>query len=273
MQILVGADPELFVRNPNNMQFVSGHGLVPGTKLEPFKVDRGAVQVDGMALEFNIDPAATANEFFMNINTVRDRLQRMVPGYELVADPVAEFGDEYMRTQPPEALELGCEPDYCAWTGKANERPDGNVSFRSGAGHIHIGWTDGADTRSVNHLADCVAMAKQMDYYLGIYSLLWDGDNRRRSLYGKAGAFRPKPYGVEYRTLSNAWLRDPRMIRWVYHATVRGAEDLAAGKSAVDKHGDLAREVIDTNVTDWPNLYQLNIPVAKPPGLGDQKVA
>lgn len=265
MKVLVGADPELFVRNPNSKQFVSGHGMIQGTKYQPFKVDRGAVQVDGMALEFNIDPAETAAEFFENINTVRARLQRMVPGYELVADPVAEFSDEVINSQPKEALELGCEPDFCAWTGEVNPRPDGAVSFRSGAGHIHIGWCDGADVRSKNHLADCYAMVKQMDYYTGVHSLLWDPDNRRRSLYGKAGAFRPKPYGVEYRTLSNAWLRDPRLIRWIYLATTRAANDLAEGKAAFEKYGELARELIDNNVTDWPTKHKLDIPVAVPP--------
>jgi len=263
VKILIGADPELFVRNKNHGAFVSGHGLIPGTKYQPHKVDCGAVQVDGMALEFNIDPAETVDEFFRNINTVRDRLQRMVSGYELVADPVAEFEESVLSAQPPEALELGCEPDFCAWTGQENPRPDGKVNFRSGAGHIHIGWCDGADVRSKNHMEDCLSVVKQMDYYLGIHSLQWDTDNRRRSLYGKAGAFRPKPYGVEYRTLSNAWLRDPKLIRWVYLAATKGVNDLSSGLNMANIHGDLARKIIDENIIDWPKVYDLGIPVAK----------
>lgn len=53
----IGADPEVFVGREG--QFFSAHGLVPGNKRRPHKVDRGAVQVDGMALEFNIDPASS----------------------------------------------------------------------------------------------------------------------------------------------------------------------------------------------------------------------
>ena len=49
----IGADPEVFVADSLTNTFVSAHDLVPGTKLEPFAVNKGAVQVDGMALEFN----------------------------------------------------------------------------------------------------------------------------------------------------------------------------------------------------------------------------
>ena len=265
MKILVGCDPELFVKNPNSGKYVSGHGLILGTKYEPFKVDKGAVQVDGMALEFNIDPAATGDEFINNINAVRQQLQSMVPGFTLCPDPVADFDEEVIKAQPEEALELGCEPDYCAWTNDVNPRPNGAVNFRSGAGHIHIGWGSGFDTRSTNHRDDCLDVVKQMDYYLGIHSLLWDPDNRRRSLYGKAGAFRVKPYGVEYRTLSNAWLKSDLLMKWVYAATRQAMQDLMDGRRAFERHGDLARSIIDNNETDWPSKYDIDLPVSRPP--------
>jgi hypothetical protein len=56
MEFKIGADPEFFLRDKATGKFVSAHGLIPGTKRQPMKVDKGAVQVDGMALEFNIDP-------------------------------------------------------------------------------------------------------------------------------------------------------------------------------------------------------------------------
>src|SRR3546814_10533944 len=67
----------------------------------------------------------------------------MVPGYDLVATPVAEFGFDYIKAQTREALELGCDPDYNAWEdGAVNTKPDGDNPFRTGAGHVHIGWTN-----------------------------------------------------------------------------------------------------------------------------------
>ncbi len=272
MKILVGADPELFVRKNN--QFVSAHGMIQGTKYEPFKVPNGAVQIDGMALEFNIDPAATAQEFFDNIQSVRDTMQRMVPGYEVVCDPVAIFDQGYFDTVPEEAKELGCEPDFCAYTGEANPRPDNTQPMRTASGHIHIGWTEGVDIRSSNHTSDCHSVVKQLDYALGIYSLLWDPDNRRRSMYGKAGAYRPKSYGVEYRVLSNRWLSDPRLIHWVYSAVQQAMADLSNGVKYFEQHGDeTARQIIDTNEIDWPSKYRFGLPIATPPGLKSLKVA
>ena len=51
-----------------------------------------------------------------------------------------------------------------------------------------------------------------MDYTLGLDSLLLDSDTRRRSMYGRAGSFRFKEYGIEYRTLSNFWIKNNKSI-------------------------------------------------------------
>ena len=58
-----------------------------------------------------------------------------------------------------------------------------------------------------------------MDLFLGCPSIILDKDNKRRELYGKAGAYRNKPYGVEYRTLSNFWLTSSKLMQWVYKRT------------------------------------------------------
>jgi len=102
--LTVGADPEVFVKQGG--KFVSAHGLVQGTKEEPFVVDKGAVQVDGMALEFNIDPAKNAKEFSDNIRVVMDILDGMVPDHELVPTPTATFGKKYMTTMLGRAVLL-----------------------------------------------------------------------------------------------------------------------------------------------------------------------
>ncbi len=57
-----GCDPELFVINDEGV-FVSAEGLIPGDKQNPYKVPGGAIQVDGMAAEFNIDPVTNYADF------------------------------------------------------------------------------------------------------------------------------------------------------------------------------------------------------------------
>jgi hypothetical protein len=266
LQILVGADPEIFMRKDG--MFVSAHGAIPGDKKNPHKVDKGAVQVDGMALEFNIDPAASEEEFVGNVQAVMATLHKMVPGFELVADPVAHFGAAYIAAQPAEAVELGCDPDFNAWmNGAANERPDGAADFRTGAGHVHIGWTKDADCQDPGHVEACVMLAQQMDYYLGLGSLWYDGDQKRRELYGAPGAFRIKPYGMEYRVLSNAWLRSEKLMRWVYSNAVKGTRALLEGESSFEMYGDAARDIISRGNKFLASRYMRALQIQMPEGV------
>lgn len=244
---LVGADPEFFVSKMGKPY--SAHGLIPGNKKNPFKVDKGAVQVDGMALEFNINPAANVDEFVANLDSVMDTIMKMVPDYDFYGKPVADFGLEYIQRQPEEAKILGCDPDYNAYTMSANPTPNGETPFRTASGHIHVGWTNDVNPHDPEHFSACARLARMMDYTLGVPSLLWDKDDRRRELYGKAGAFRPKPYGMEYRTLSCAWL-DPENKHWrkyVYHQTIKAIQLLFEDPEADQRKisGKSAQEIID----------------------------
>lgn len=242
--ILVGCDPEIFVKQDG--VFKSAHGLIVGDKKNPQKVNRGAVQVDGMALEFNIDPAASEDEFVLNVETVFSTIRNMVPEYEVVAVPVAHFTPEYMKAQPEEALELGCDPDFNGWTGIANPRPNGDRPFRTASGHVHIGWTADQHVDGGKHFNQSMMAAKQMDFFLGLPSLFYDGDVERRELYGKAGACRIKPYGMEYRTLSNAWLNGENLMRWVYQSVQAGMEALMGGWILEEEFGDI-QNIINTS--------------------------
>ena len=251
MDFKIGADPEFFVRKDG--KFISAHGLIEGTKKNPLKVPGGAVQVDGMALEFNIDPATTFKEFDDNIRSVLNALRKMVPrNIEFVFTPVAEFKREYIDAQPEEARRLGCDPDFNAYTGKANAAPNAEKPFRTASGHIHIGWAEGMDIEDVDHIEACQMMVKQLDTALGLPSLLWDVNSQRRELYGKAGAYRPKPYGVEYRVLSNVWVNDVYLRQFVFEQTEFAFNKLLAGKRFFSKN-TAYHKLIDNS--DWYNAY------------------
>lgn len=256
LSVTVGCDPEVFVAPKNKKTVVSAHGLIPGTKYDPHNILDGMVQVDGCALEFGITPAATPYEWFDRVKSVMTQLKDMVPGHKILIQPTATFDTGYWDRDVPEtAKALGCEPDFNAWTGEINPKPDTSKfpSLRTAAGHIHVGWCKNKDINDKNHLEDCRLVVKQLDYYLGIWSLQWDADSTRRELYGKAGAFRPKPYGCEYRVPSNMWLSYDGLIDWVYYAVRKAIQDLAGGQSQEATHGDLAQKIIDENQTDWMN--------------------
>jgi hypothetical protein len=270
--LLFGCDPELFLVNPNNGEYRSAHQYVPGTKEKPHLVDKGAIQLDGVAAEFNIMPVSNPNDWVRNINTVWSQLNDVVrpSGYALRADPVATFDRAYFSDNiPAENKVLGCNPDFNAWELCPNDPPQATESFRTGSGHIHIGWGKNFDTQDPLYFEECAEVARQLDYYLGIWSLLWDRDHRRRALYGCAGAFRPKPYGLEYRVLSNAWLRSEPLMRWVFHAAKSALEDLDEGLRYEDFHKDLARHIINDNHTEWfrePGAPVID-KVPPPPGM------
>jgi hypothetical protein len=250
MKILVGADPEIFMFKDGLP--VSAHGAIQGTKHDPFKVKDGAVQVDGMALEFNIDPASTEEEFIHNVESVLATLKSMVPGFDLVATPVAEFGFDYIKAQPEDALLLGCDPDFDAWNdGQINPRPNGDNPFRTGAGHVHIGWTSDADVMDSSHINTGITLTKQLDAFLALPSLFYDSATKRRTMYGKAGAFRTKSYGVEYRVLSNAWLKDSKLMGWVYKNTILAVENLMGGNHVYKEMGE---DILSEITNDKPNL-------------------
>lgn len=245
MQVTVGADPEVFVVK-NGKPFCA-HGMVPGTKHNPHKVKDGAVQVDGFALEFNTDPASTAKQFVHNIHSVFSTLESMIPeDCKLHVFPSVRFDWGHMRNQPKEALELGCDPDYNAYTGKENIKPNGDTNLRTAAGHVHLGWTSGADPHDDAHFESCRSLTRQLDFFLGIPSLILDehGDERRQ-LYGKAGAFRPKSYGCEYRVLSNFWLRNKMLTEWVFVTAQAAIASLISGNNLFEKYGDVAKRLID----------------------------
>jgi hypothetical protein len=236
-EIFVGCDPEVFVIDKKTKNFVSGHGLILGTKQEPLRVKHGMVQVDGMALEFGIDPAKTEDEFVSRISLVMETLKKMLPkGLELAVVPIASFSEEIMQVQPREALDLGCDPDYNAYTLALNPSPQlPKHNIRSAGGHVHIGFTAGAPPKHPEHLKACAVLAAEMDYQLGVPSLSWDNNIERRKIYGGPGAFRPKPYGMEYRTLSNQWLLSEDLMRYVYRKTILSVSNVLCLKHNFNK--------------------------------------
>lgn len=223
----VGTDPEVFLWHTIKRKFVGAHGVTHGTKEYPAVLDwPNLVQVDGMALEINT-PATMFPDIFSKICLdARRSLKELVgKGRRIKIVPTAEFDDEEWDRAPEEAKILGCDPDFNAWSGGINEPPNADVRFRTGAGHIHIGWGKGFSLDD-NYKHICQEVIKEQDALNGVASLLYDQDTKRRSLYGKAGAFRPKTYGVEYRTLSNSWFRNTDLTKYVARRTFQGVKNL-----------------------------------------------
>lgn len=229
MRIKIGCDPELFLHN--GMEYVSAHEGFPGTKREPFKLEKGAVQVDGTALEFNIDPAENADEFDGNIKIVLKQMEDMVRKVDqslaMTYSPVAEYEEIYFALLPVSTKALGCEPDFDV-NGEIKTPSEEllRTPVRTAAGHIHIGWTEGENPFDEKHFERCKTIAKA---FVGqrFFTPRTPLERQRVKYYGVPGSFRPKPYGVELRTPSNLWVARSAHRKQMFNLVHKRVQELS----------------------------------------------
>lgn len=208
----LGSDPEVFLQD-NAGNPVSAIGYINADKWNPMQIpDMPAgytLQEDNVSLEYGIPPAASADEFVNHIQAVMNKSLEYVQGLSFSKLSCIVFPEEQM--QHPLAHIFGCEPDFDAWTRDVNKKPEPpHPLMRSAGGHVHV------ETKR-----SPLEVVRNMDLFLGVPSVLMDNGEMRKKLYGKAGAFRAKSYGVEYRTLSNFWIFDEKLIRWVWRNSER----------------------------------------------------
>lgn len=232
----LGCDPELFLQNKVG-QLISSIGLIGGTKDFPMPIGEGcAVQEDNVAVEFNTPPCASADDFVrsinFNLNFLRQRASEL--NLQLCIKPSGVFDDEQLASEAAQVF--GCEPDFNAWNGgRQNPRPSApNKNLRSCGGHIHIETSE-----------DPIKMVQAMDLFVGCAMVEFDTDTERRQLYGKPGAFRIKPYGVEYRTASNAWITSDDRIRWAWDQTAKAIKFVEDGHEISEEDGKLIQQCIN----------------------------
>ena len=265
----VGSDAELFLLKAGAPHPVCG--LVGGTKQDPLPVLGGngyAVQEDNVTLEFNIPPASTAEEFQDSLSKMLAYLQEEMAKKDLTCQSVSEMlFPSSLLEQFPQAHIFGCEPDYCVWTKSVNPRPEfirfigadrkTTQEFRCAGYHIHISYTVDDEAPTLEALE---ALVKAQDVFLGVPLTLQEsgpsqGQYRRRAYYGRAGAFRPTPYGHEYRVLGSAVLSaNPILNRWIFDANQRAMDFLnnhgTDGVAALDANGQIIRNAINDRHMD-----------------------
>jgi hypothetical protein len=213
----LGSDPELFLQRDSAPLPVCG--LIGGTKEKPIPMEgmpKGYfIQEDNVMLEFNIPPAMNSRQFASNIQQALLHIFTRVKetlNADIIPSCRVLFPAAVLNRQG--AHMFGCSKDFDAYAnGQAhapleptNLRGPGG-EWRFAGGHIHVGYAP-------RGIPEFVA-AQFADVFLGLRSVPYDKQEKRRQLYGKAGRFRPTPYGIEYRTLSNFWLFDEGLTRGI----------------------------------------------------------
>lgn len=212
--VTVGADPEIILLKDGEP--VPAIGVVGGTKYAPRPLGIGAVQEDNVMAEFNIPPAHSANEFDYNIETMLATLENLVTpqGYTFSNAAWANYHPSHL--EHPLAESMGCEPDWNAWTLEQNRPPNSRdmKGVRATGGHIHVG---GFGDKYPEERQEAVLA---MDLRVGVPLSLLVNDSVRKQFYGQAGAYRPKPYGIEYRVPNNHWIWTSAFRKWIFNQTV-----------------------------------------------------
>lgn len=250
----LGSDPELFLKKDG--KHVSAIGLIGGTKEHPKPIKelspRGfSLQEDNVLLEYNTPPASSLKRWSKYHSSVLSYIRDMLAakGLEYAIDASALMPKEELRD--PKAGVFGCDPDFNAWTLRINPKPrSSNPFLRSAGGHVHIGIS-GTKTQKID-------IIRKLDATLGLWAVIKDPDDRRKELYGTAGACRFKPYGVEYRVLSNFWLKNGYLTECVWYI-VANALDIPSsvymGKEDAIQHAinfnkkELARDLLPRAIT------------------------
>lgn len=255
MNFTIGADPEVFLYDASAKRAIPATLCFFGNKSKPEPLDCGTVIHDNVAAEFTVPAVNNCNDFVEVIGLMR-RAVLEAARTRLANDKIVlDFGSSSRIWKPkdlthPDTMVFGCDPDFNAWQGgekNPKPNPESLAGLRSTGGHIHIGVDDEWFQRKPGQLE----LVRVLDASVGQVIANWEhkGGNginhrRRRTMYGAAGCYRPKPYGVEYRSPSPVWCSSDDRARIIYDVIEKVIKH-------VKDYGNESLEKIltDTNVT------------------------
>ena len=191
-----GSDPEFF--------FLKDDKVVPGVQAAQ---GLQLVAPDGFQSELHPAPNTcrqlAANRLGACIDEAFSRAQ--AHNFQIDFSVGREIDDMTFLSVPEEDRRFGCQPTKTPY--KKVKVPIGTrTRFRSCGGHIHLGEHKLASLKE----ADQHKLVQLLDIICGNTCVLIDRDPaniRRRKTYGRAGEYRMKSYGIEYRVPSNFWLK------------------------------------------------------------------
>lgn len=279
VSITIGADPEFILMTApvpkstsklsfNNYEPRPITGLLGGTKAKPIAVHPDypsyMMQEDNVMAELNVPAASSGKELFRSVelgkklmlNNIIPKLQGYHVGWS--SSCVGRFPVDALKT--PGAQRFGCDPDFDAYNDGAKCDPvvmakGDKYEERYAGGHIHVGWSELPSIPS-NVLAMFVEAYAYLPY------LMYDQQGGRRATYGAAGRYRPKPYGIEYRTPSNFWTYDRNLGTGLLDAILCAARGLAYLDQDYLIHAyntipweDIKTAINTSNTTDASTLY------------------
>lgn len=255
-EITLGSDPEVAVVNMLEGAIVPVCGLFGGDKGDPVPVnEHGGWLEDGVALELNPVPRKKPEEAQKSLHAlIRAAADFGAKKNISLHYPVQEqtFHDDVL-SQNPKASVFGCAQDLSAYyVGVPREnvmqqamRTHGN-GIRFYGGHVHLGITDWPEA-----LPKFVAV-RIVDLLLGAAHAraYTPYPATRDEFYGRAGLYRETAYGIEYRTLSNHWIKEDVSKPH----TLRRLHDIGKIFANFEEHSSRLVEIY--NSVDWAKFEE-----------------
>lgn len=267
VSISFGADPEFF--------FSKGGKIIGSEKVLPkdgvhqlSKNDNGDVVqddklivIDGVQAEFNVLPSTCRQSFSGNLRScflhLYDQMQQK--GVEADFSQSIKISEEELKTLDKQNQKFGCSPSKNAYKESKIDVNPLKYTYRSAGGHLHFGDTGSSYTKAV--LAKHKEVVQMLDIIVGNTCVLLDRDEgniERRKVYGKAGEYRTPAHGLEYRTLSNFWMRSYQLMSFVLALSrfaISVANDNAVSKEILSKV-DMAKIQKAINKNDYDLAYE-----------------
>lgn len=239
--VMLGCDPELFLTTKDG-QVVGSERYLPEAGLTGVSGQGTACKVilDGVQVELNPPASHCRQELASRIGAAMAALKVHLAGKDVVAmvasgSAVVEVSAEELNRLSEKSKMLGCAPSNNYYDkGMTIDVNPATYTKRSAGGHIHLGFSGSPEL--MNHREELVPI---LDALLGNTSVMIDLDPNaaeRRKVYGRAGETRSPYYGLEYRTLSNFWLRSYPLMSGVF-AIARHAVSVLNTKYYYPQHG------------------------------------
>lgn len=223
----------------------------------------GAAYWDGVQAEFTVNGAicysGVVDSIHAGLQAILTAARKINPKAKLSANSVMHIPSQVLSSFDPKYVQLGCEPSFNAYEEKQKIPLHAvEVEYRPAGGHVHLGgWGNKLTVESAPKYV------KAMDKVAGVALtaiLAGFDDSKRRETYGRAGEYRLPVHGLEYRVLSNGWLRGPALshltfdlVRMSAHAEQQSfltgwKADEDEVRAAINEcDGELARKIIRRN--------------------------
>ena len=241
----IGSDPEFFFME--NGKVLSSELVLPKNGIN---TQYGKLTIDGVQAEIN-PIAETCREVHSHriAAMIHEAKEQLKKGQSISFDPLVPIELSVLDKLSDKAKYFGCTPSYNAYDNdnKMSIDDSSKYPFRPAGGHIHLGHGNRDDY--INIFKNVKVLIPMLDIIVGNTCVLIDrheGNKERRMCYGRAGEFRTPKHGIEYRTLSNFWLRAYPLMSLVF-ALARMAMDIINSSTKKDNFVKEIMDAVDIN--------------------------